>query len=88
MYNFPLSLSLFLSYEVQSCKTQRAGLGDVRVGELAEWLRSGLQIRLHRFESGTRLQLPRNALTPRRTGSGFVRCALRRTQRISPPRML
>ena len=25
-------------------------------GELAEWLRSGLQIRVHRFESGTRLQ--------------------------------
>ena len=27
-------------------------------GELAEWLRSGLQIRVHRFESGTRLQVP------------------------------
>lgn len=27
-------------------------------GELAEWLRSGLQIRVHRFESGTRLHLP------------------------------
>ena len=26
------------------------------VGELAEWLRSGLQIRVHRFDSGTRLQ--------------------------------
>ena len=25
-------------------------------GELAEWLRSGLQIRVHRFDSGTRLQ--------------------------------
>jgi hypothetical protein len=24
---------------------------------LAEWLRSGLQIRVHRFDSGTRLQL-------------------------------
>ena len=29
-------------------------LNGVR-GELAEWLRSGLQIRLHRFDSGTRL---------------------------------
>jgi hypothetical protein len=26
-------------------------------GELAEWLRSGLQIRVHRFDSGTRLHL-------------------------------
>ena len=26
------------------------------IGELAEWLRSGLQIRVHRFDSGTRLQ--------------------------------
>lgn len=26
-------------------------------GELAEWLRSGLQIRPYRFDSGTRLQL-------------------------------
>ncbi len=26
------------------------------LGELAEWLRSGLQIRVHRFDSGTRLQ--------------------------------
>jgi hypothetical protein len=25
-------------------------------GELAEWLRSGLQNRVHRFNSGTRLQ--------------------------------
>ena len=28
-------------------------------GELAEWLRSGLQIRVHRFDSGTRLQVYR-----------------------------
>ena len=26
-------------------------------GDVAEWLRSGLQIRLHRFDSGTRLHL-------------------------------
>lgn len=26
-------------------------------GELAEWLRSGLQIRLYQFDSGTRLQM-------------------------------
>ena len=26
-------------------------------GELAEWLRSGLQIRVHRFDSGTRLHI-------------------------------
>ena len=26
-------------------------------GELAEWWRSGLQIRVHRFDSGTRLQI-------------------------------
>ena len=32
----------------------RCLIGVVR-GELAEWLRSGLQIRLHRFDSGTRL---------------------------------
>ena len=38
-------------------------LNGVR-GELAEWLRSGLQIRLHRFDSGTRLHLPAIALIP------------------------
>ena len=36
-------------------------LNGVR-GELAEWLRSGLQIRLHRFDSGTRLHLLPNVL--------------------------
>ena len=30
---------------------------DAGFGELAEWLRSGLQIRVHRFDSGTRLHL-------------------------------
>ena len=35
-------------------------------GELAEWLRSGLQIRVHRFDSGTRLhQFLRRWLSPR-----------------------
>jgi hypothetical protein len=29
-------------------------MGD---GELAEWLRTGLQIRVHRFDSGTRLHV-------------------------------
>ncbi len=28
---------------------------------MAEWLRSGLQIRVHRFDSGTRLHLPSRA---------------------------
>ena len=44
----------------------RRGLRTVRArridvlpdGELAEWLRSGLQIRAHRFDSGTRLGVP------------------------------
>ena len=30
-------------------------LGAVPFGALAEWLRSGLQSRLHRFDSGRRL---------------------------------
>src|SRR6266550_3890215 len=30
-------------------------LGLLRLGALAEWLRSGLQSRLHRFDSGRRL---------------------------------
>jgi hypothetical protein len=33
-------------------------------GELAEWLRSGLQIRAHRFDSGTRLQDQRHDPAP------------------------
>lgn len=42
-----------------SCRLQQgcAGIIQVRRGELAEWLRSGLQIRVHRFDSGTRLHL-------------------------------
>ena len=33
----------------------RAGVPQVKPGALAEWLRSGLQSRLHRFDSGRRL---------------------------------
>ena len=36
--------------------SQPLGAGiEAAPGELAEWLRSGLQIRVHRFDSGTRL---------------------------------
>ena len=38
--------------------SQPLGAGiEAAPGELAEWLRSGLQIRVHRFDSGTRLQI-------------------------------
>ena len=40
-------------------------------GELAEWLRSGLQIRPHRFDSGTRLQDAELPIKPARSFSLF-----------------
>jgi hypothetical protein len=45
----------------------RAGVPQVKPGALAEWLRSGLQSRLHRFDSGRRLAFRLLALG---TGSG------------------
>ncbi len=37
----------------------RAGVPQVKPGALAEWLRSGLQSRSHRFDSGRRLSFER-----------------------------
>ena len=44
-------------------------VGGVSPGALAEWLRSGLQSRLHRFDSGRRLAAVRSG-TP--SGGGFT----------------
>ena len=42
-----------------------AGAPQVKPGALAEWLRSGLQSRLHRFDSGRRLwEVPANRHLP------------------------
>jgi hypothetical protein len=55
-------------------RAQGAGgrLGYALLGDVAEWLRSGLQSRVHRFDSGRRLSLaarPRSAAWAPAAGS-------------------
>lgn len=49
----------------------RAGVPQVMPGALAEWLRSGLQSRLHRFDSGRRLFGPQPLWLDERHGSPY-----------------
>ena len=46
-----------------------AGSLRSRPGDVAEWLGSGLQSRVHRFDSGRRLSVWRNGSTPSRDGA-------------------
>ena len=50
---------------IPACARELLGVGpEHHGGELAEWLRTGLQIREDRFDSGTRLQIIRPPLSP------------------------
>ena len=54
---FASALKVMWQLHCSICQYATLRLGLINSsGELAEWLRSGLQIRVHRFESGTRLQ--------------------------------